>query len=251
MRATHALLLTALLFIVAATLSPTAALACGVHGSTGGNELWLPARSDSSNVYGRLLLESTLVAPTEPTTCVAGVGLGSDDMLAPSGLEVSGMSIVLFNTLTAQSTPVNAFSFAPNGTTTAGLAAGSGSSTAPGTNPLYPGASWFGFSSEVLPFVPPTPGPHEMLAFEFEVAVPAGSLPLSLLGQYAGGEGLTDGTPIFTSDHPVQYFTADDPAVVFSAPVPEPSALAVVVMVVFSVLVIRAPRRAEFVATAF
>jgi hypothetical protein len=119
-------------------------------------------------------------------------------------------------------TPLSAFSFVPNTVTTAALAAGSGSSSVPGTNPLFAGSTWFGFSSAVDPFSLPALGPGESTAFEFTVAVAEALLPLVVDAQYAGGEALTGGVPIFSGDHPAQYFTAANRTVVF---VPEPSAL--------------------------
>jgi hypothetical protein len=101
----------------------------------------------------------------------------------------------------------------------------------PGTNPLFAGSTWFGFSSAVDPFSLPALGPNEITAFQFTVEVPEALLPLVLPAQFAGGEGQSDGTPIFTGDHPAQYFSAAAQIVTLT-PVPEPSAwmLALVAM---------------------
>jgi hypothetical protein len=120
------------------------------------------------------------------------------------------------------STPFAAFSFAPNPTTTAALGAGAGSSGPPGTNPLFPGATWFGFSSVVNPFALPPLGPGEYTAMEFALEMDRALAPLAIDAQFAGGEALADGTPIFSGDHPAQYFTAADPSARLA---PEPSSL--------------------------
>ena len=164
-------------------------------------------------------------------TRTAGVGLGSLDNLAPGGLNVTGMSIVVLNNATGNRVPLPEFSFLPNSITTTSLLAGSGSSDPPNTNPLFDGSTWFGFSSDVAPFTSPVLGPDEILAFQFDVQLPLLQLPLGLESQYAGGEGQADGTPIFVGAHPVQYFTTTDPSVLFTAPVPEPSSLAMVCVI--------------------
>jgi hypothetical protein len=51
--------------------------ACSRHGTNAGNGLWLPTNSSGGMVHGLLSLDTSLVAPTAPTTCTAGVGLGS------------------------------------------------------------------------------------------------------------------------------------------------------------------------------
>ena len=140
------------------------------------------------------------------------------------------MEIVVMNTTHGSHTPLASFSFVPNSTTSSSLTGGSGSSSVPGTNPLFDGSDWFGFSSAVDPFVPPVLEPDEVTAFLFTVEVAETLLPLSLDVQFAGGEGQTDGMPIFSGDHPVQYFTAANPSVEFTAPVPEPSTVVLALM---------------------
>ena len=164
--------------------------------------------------------------------------MGSFDNLPPSGLTATGMSIVVLNNATGNSVPLPEFSFLPNSITTTSLMAGSGSSDPPNTNPLFDGSTWFGFASDVTPFTPPVLGPDGILAFQFAVELPLLQLPLRLEMQYAGGEGQADGTPIFDGAHPVQYFTATDPSVLFTTPVPEPNAVAMV-SVIGLILVIR------------
>ena len=199
------------------------AVACSTHGSAAAGIGWLPVGSSGGVVSGLVTLESTLVAPTSSTTCVAGIGLGSTADPLPVGVDVVALEIIVLDTSDGSRTPFAAFSFAPNSVTSAALVAGSGSSGVPGTNPLFAGSTWFGFSSAVDPFVPPVLGPGEITAFEFTVEVAEALLPLVLDAQFAGGEGYADGTPIFTGDHPAQYFTAARPVVTLR-PVPEPSA---------------------------
>ncbi|TWU24793.1 hypothetical protein [Bythopirellula polymerisocia] len=217
--------------IIAWSLSPSLTIACSKHGTNAGGELWLPTNSSGGVVQGFLTLETSLVPPTVPTTCTAGVGLGSLGNLAPNGVTVTGMSIVVFNNSTGASVPLPAFSFLPNSITTTSLMAGSGSSVQSNTNPLFEGSSWFGFSSAVASFLLPVLSPDEMLAFQFAVELPTLQLPLRLEAHYAGGEGQSEGTPIFDGTHPVQYFTVADPSVLVTAPVPEPNTLTLAITI--------------------
>ena len=209
--------------LVLSVVSNSLAYACSQHGTGADNVSWLATGSRGGVETGLLTLETSLVAPTTPTNCTAGVGLGSLDNLAPAGLEVTAMSIVVVDGTTGGTVPLGAFSFSPNSITTSDLNAGSGASSPPNTNPLFEGSSWFGFSSPVDPFTVPPLGPDEFTAFQFTVEVPTASLPVRLDAQFAGGEGQADGTPIFEGDHPVQYFTAADSSILFTAQVPEPT----------------------------
>jgi hypothetical protein len=198
------------------------AQACSTHGVIAAADIEnLVAGTSGGNVESTLRIGSTLVAPTSSTVCAAGVGLGTTAQPLPPGINVTGLAIVVVHD-DGSSTPLSAFSFTPNPVTTDALAAGSGSSSVPGTNPLFAGATWFGFSSLVDPFSVPPLGTGEFTAMEFDVEVLRSLVPLTVDAQFAGGEALTSGTPIFSGDHPAQYFTADDPTVVF---VPEPASL--------------------------
>jgi hypothetical protein len=197
--------------------------ACTSHGVGGGNITWQSAGSNGHVEMGLLSLETFLVPPTAPTTCTAGIGLGSLASPAPAGLNVFEMAIVVVNAATGRRRRVSAFSFVANATTTSSLAAGSGSSSPPNTNPLFSGSTWFGFSSPVDPFPPPTLGSGEFIAFQFGVEVPRSLLPLVLDAQFAGGEGGSDGTPIFSGDHPAQYFTTADRSVTLTASITSPA----------------------------
>jgi hypothetical protein len=203
------------------------ALACSSHASTAVATLWEATGGGGGAVTGLLTLESSLVAPTSSTVCIAGVGLGSLENPAPPGLQLTGLAIVVVDSTDGSRAPLSAFSFAPDAVTTAALAAGSGSSSLPNTNPLFPGATWFGFSTPVDPFPQPVLGPGEFTAFEFAVEVPSTQLPVTLHSQFAGGEGRADGTPIFEGAHPAQYFAAASPFVTL---VPEPASLSLAVV---------------------
>jgi hypothetical protein len=199
--------------------------ACSSHDSDAATIGWLATGANAGVVQGLITLQSSLIAPTSSTTCTAGIGLGSLADPAPGGVHVNGLAIVVINSETGSRTPLPAFSFAPNATTTGSLMAGSGSSSVPNTNPLFDGSIWNGFSSLVDPFSLPELGRGEFTAFQFAVDVPEALLPLRLDAQFAGGEGLSDGTPIFDGAHPAQYFTAANRSLVMTTPVPEPSSI--------------------------
>ena len=203
--------------------------ACSTHSSVAAEVGWLPMSTSGGVVSGLVTLESSLVAPTSATTCTAGIGLGSLAAPVPAGVEVVELAIIVYDRNDGSRTPLAEFSFAADRETGAALAAGSGSSSVPGTNPLFAGSTWFGFSSSVDPFVPPALGPGEITAFQFTVEAAEALLPLILDAQFAAGEGSSDGTPIFTGDHPAQYFTATQPVVRLTA-VPEPAGWLLVLM---------------------
>jgi hypothetical protein len=73
----------------------------------------------------------------------------------------------------------------------------------------------------------PALGPGEFTAMEFTVEVAGVLVPLAVEAQFAGGEAFTNGTPIFSGDHPAQYFTAANRTVVFAS---EPVSLLLLVM---------------------
>ena len=58
-------------------------------------------------------------------------------------------------------------------------------------------------------------GPDEYLRMTFEVLVPESLVPLITDVQFGSGEGETDGTPIFTGEHPVEYYSGQDPEAEF------------------------------------
>jgi hypothetical protein len=191
---------------------PVGSWACSTHGTNGGGEITWQYGGSADN-EGNLLfvigIEDEIVEPTEATTCVTGIGLGSSDRPMPEGVKAISARVDRVNRVTGEETRVEFFRFAANPATTRGMAAGGGS----GINdprPLINGASWFGFSSAVNPFVLET-GPDEYIRMTFEVLVPEALAPLLTDVQFASGEGQPDGTPIFDGEHPVQYYTGIDP----------------------------------------
>lgn len=207
--------------IAASLVLPSHARACATHGLMGPPVLASEYEGSDLNdgmVTGTLIIETLLVPPSSTTTCAAGVGVGSFDDLAPADLAITDMKIVVFNRVTGSRVPLPEFGFLPNAITTDGLADGSGPGGPTGTNPLFEGSTWFGFSAIVEPFTPPVLGPDESFAFQFTVQLPLALVPVMLQAQYAGGAGESDGYPTFDGAHPVQYFAPPDPWVTFTAP---------------------------------
>ena len=198
--------------------------ACSTHGSAAAGAL-RSILTGNVDAQGRLEafvgIEETLVPPDASTVCVTGIGLGSTVSQPPQGFDVVDAQIVIANTVTGITTPLPQFNFSANSNTSASFSAGSGLSD-PATNPIIPAATWFGFSAPVEPFIAPTLGPNEVIELGFVVVVPTSALPLSIQAQFAAGEGVSGGTPLFTGQHPAQYFTASDNRLIL---VPEPSGL--------------------------
>lgn len=202
--------------------------ACSTHGLSTPATLRADLFGDlNANRYldGLLAIEDGFIAPTTSTNCVAGIGLGSTTSPVPNGVAVTTAQVVITNSVTGASTPLREFTFSANANTTTAFSVGSGASTPVGTNPLFSGSQWFGFVAPVDPFTLPTLGPDETFELLFELEIASEALPFAIPVQFAAGEGLADGTPIFTGSHPVTYFTASDPTASFLA-VPEPGSLA-------------------------
>ncbi|MCZ6892663.1 MAG: hypothetical protein O7H40_01280, partial [Gammaproteobacteria bacterium] len=190
-------------------------------------------------VFGEISVpDNLIVVPTQPTTCISGIGLGSTADPLPASFDVTTVEIAILDTATGAQTPLAAFSFIANATTSQALADG----LPTGGGPVVAGATWFGFSSPVQPFVLPALGASEMVVFLFAFEFPLALLPLSVNVQFAAGEGATDGTPIFAGDHPVQYFTVNDATVTFSSniAVPVPGVMPVLACALASVMFVPA-----------
>jgi hypothetical protein len=220
--------------------------ACGTHGTNSGNHIGTYSMGDTdgdglTNFF--VSIQDDFIAPTTPTTCTAGIGLGDALVTLPSGLDVTDLRIVITDTATGASTPLAEFDFAPSTAASEGLATGSGSTTVLDTNPVFPGATWFGFAALVDPFTLPALGSGEVFEMRFELEVPPAALPLTLTTQFAGGEGQTDGTPLFTGDHPVTYFTVDNPEITLANSIPEPSTCVLAVLGLLSLGTTRRRRR--------
>ncbi len=204
--------------LLCALFTGAGALACSTHGTNAGSGIQTAYGGDPSGtgrIKVRMGLDSTIVEPTAQTTCVLGVGLGSNARPLPAGVAVTAAQIEVVDLATGETRTVEAFRFSPDQETTTGMAAGSGGSGATDPRPLFAGATWFGFSSTVDPFRLEL-GAGETARIVFELEVPAGDLPLLVDVQVAAGEGNADGSPIFDNDHPVTYFTGVAPLVTLS-----------------------------------
>lgn len=106
---------------------------------------------------------------------------------------------------------MSAFDFGSDPETTSGFATGEGPG---GANPLFAGSVWYGFSSRVSPFTL-TLGPDEFIELAFDIELPA-TLPFEIPGQFAAGEGDSDGSPAWASAHAPTYYTSENPIAQFS-----------------------------------
>ena len=196
--------------IASALLSPDL-MACSTHGTNAGAELILiyGEASESGQIQIRVGVESTLVEPVATTTCVAGIGLGSTAEPLAARIQVIDMRIEVADRLTGSAKAIPAFNWAANPVTSAGLSEGSGGSEPGDPNPSIPGATWFGFSSEVAPFLLDV-GANEYVRMMYLIDMPVALLPLLTKVQMAAGEGSRGGSPIFDGDHPVTYFDGID-----------------------------------------
>jgi uncharacterized protein (TIGR03437 family) len=178
------------------------AWACSTHGTPGGADLRIDANS------GNIAVVDNLVAPTASTECVAGIGLGSLSDPLPEGVQATSLDVVVTNVATGVSAPLAAFNFEPSATTSGAMMEGSSESTIDAPRPVFDGATWFGFRSPVDRFELPEIDRGAVIELSFGLRVPEALLPLTLTVQFAAGEGLGDGTPRFSGDHPAGYFTA-------------------------------------------
>jgi len=207
-----------LIALVSAFTTPLDAHACSSHGTNAGDDLdvWINGDADRAGMVQAFVgLPSVLVEPLSLTTCICALGLGNTGSPLPPGVTVTAARIEVVNAVSGLRTPVSEFNFSADPETTAGLAAGSGTGGPPDTNPLSPGATWFGFSDAVQPFSL-TLGPDEFVELGFDLDIPVGTLPFVAEVQFAAGEGNPDGSPLFTGSHPPTYYTADDPFAQFS-----------------------------------
>jgi hypothetical protein len=194
-------------------------LACSSHGTNAGTELIsIYGQADASGqIRIQVGVESTLVEPLATTTCVAGTGLGSTDAPLSAGIQVVDMQIEVVDRLTGSAQAVRAFSWAANSVTSTGLAKGSGGTGPDDPNPAIPGATWFGFTSEVESFELEL-GSNEYVRMMYLIDMPEALLPLLTKIQIAAGEGNRDGSPIFVGDHPVSYFSGMDSDLILPVP---------------------------------
>ena len=83
---------------------------------------------------------------------MTGIGLGGNDSSLPAGMQAVAAHIDRVNRTTGEAIRLDYFRFAADAETSAGMAQGGGSGAAD-PRPIIDGASWFGFSSAVDPFV--------------------------------------------------------------------------------------------------
>jgi hypothetical protein len=142
-----------------------------------------------------------LFAPTTPTQCACGLGLGQTGQPAPAGATVDRALLTRLNLKTGQQTvlveflPLNLSSNTSNG-----LAIGPGQ--------LFPGAKWFGFTGRIQPFTVPLLRPGEIFTMAFVVSYPPGQQNqlINLKTQFAAGEAEPDGFPNYSGSHRVTFF---------------------------------------------
>ncbi len=159
--------------------------------------------------------EITLFAPTNPTNCACGIGVGTSTVTAPTSLSAKQVFVAVVDTTTHTISPLTEFEpLLLNPATSAAIAAGPGAPT----------GTWFGFSGLINGFTPPTLGPNEVFKLLFVLSVDP--LDLNQLLQttiaFGGGEADGNGIPLFSGQHPFEYFRPDNDEI----PSPGPFALA-------------------------
>lgn len=222
-------------------LQPAPLYACSVHGAAAASEIQVWSQGDTNHderIEMWVAIEDELVPPTDSTTCVSGVGLGSAMRRLPAGADVTDARVVVLNVVSGDAMDFGAFDFVANATTAMEFGDGAGPGAPAETNPIVEEATWFGFAAPVDPFVLPQLGPNEIVALAFEIEIPESELPFDLEVQFAAGERDATGSPLFFGMHPPQYFTGAAPLVTF-APEPEFSAIALAAAGTLALLVAR------------
>ena len=95
-------------------LLPGGVWACSTHGTAGGADITVDYKGDTDG-DGLLLfivgIEDEIVAPTEPTTCVTAIGLGSTARPLPADMIAVAARIDRVNRATGEETRVLFFRF--------------------------------------------------------------------------------------------------------------------------------------------
>ncbi len=155
--------LTRTLLLLTLVFAPLGALACTAP-STSSPEIEIePEWEDYDYSRDRLLykiaVEVEVGAPTQLTTCQCGLGLGNTSNPAPASFDVIG-ALVAVRPDNGLDVDFDDFDFGPDG-----LVANTFGNL-PGFNN---GATPYGFSAEVQPFLPPVLNPDERLIMAFLV----------------------------------------------------------------------------------
>lgn len=170
----------------------------GINAMTGKAESWIG-------------IEVDLFAPPTPTQCACGLKFSA----IPAGANILMAKVGVTNTTTHATTYLPEFNpFAANGNTSNSL------------GDAFGGPTWFGFSGQIQPFVPPPLMEGEVYKLWFLVETDPGALN-GLTVQFAAGTAQPDGTILPPSD-PSGHGTSliGGP---YSIPVPEPSLVILVV----------------------
>ena len=175
-------------------------------------------RLPTPNVWLGIQVNIPLSPDPPGTECIVGLGLGDSAnplSLLPS-LDVIGAHMTVTNTATTTLMDLPAFNFLRNPALDAPLTAGNNPPIQ--GQPIFPGATWFGFSAQVNPFPPTNLGPNEEFALWFELTMSNADLLILeqdiFLGQFAAGST--------EPGHEVVYFTAANSII----NLPEPGTLA-------------------------
>ncbi|HEV8577677.1 MAG TPA: hypothetical protein VGX68_01235 [Thermoanaerobaculia bacterium] len=201
-----------LIYIVLFLSLAEAGLACGSTSGSAGPPLRVngnpfpginpPPAGKQQGVIG---IQIGVFAPTVPTTCVCGLGLGQSGNPPPSSLRADQAVLTRYNPATGQHTILTEFvPLTLSSVTSQGLATGPGQ--------LLPGSQWYGFSGKIQPFMTQLLMPGEIFLLNFALSFDPGQVAglANLPIQFATGGGEPDGFPIFDprDPHPVMYFGA-------------------------------------------
>lgn len=167
------------------------------------------------------------LSPVAPTECIVGLGLGDTvNPLTLTSLDVISAHMTVTNIATTTLMDLPAFNFLRNSALDVPLTVGNNPPIL--GQPIFPGATWFGFSAQVNPFPPPNLGPNEEFALWFELSMSDADLLILekdiFRGQFAAGS-----TEL---GHEVVYFSAANSII----NVPEPGTLALLGLAWFALL---------------
>jgi hypothetical protein len=71
---------------------PQTGSGCATHGSNAGNDIGVSTGFGDLTVFGEIsVADNLIIPPTQPTTCVTGIGLGSTAQPLPADFEVTAV----------------------------------------------------------------------------------------------------------------------------------------------------------------